>query len=100
MGLELVENSAPSVFADKTREANHVNMIQRFFIDIFFVCESTEHLTQARLRQASFVGRVAPESDLQSATNPLKSNMARILKKSRLTAVMARNKRAVRQKQG
>jgi hypothetical protein len=36
---------------------------------------------------------VAPESDLQSATNPLKSNMARILKKSRLTAVMARNQR-------
>jgi hypothetical protein len=91
--LELTENSDPSVFADKTREAKHVNMIQRFFIDIFFVCESTEHLTQARLRQASFVGRVAPESDLQSATNPLKSNMARILKKSRLTAVMARNQR-------
>ena len=33
-------------------EEKHVNMIRRFFINLFFACESTEHLAPVRIRQA------------------------------------------------
>jgi len=50
MGLKLVWNSAPSVITDKTRAEKPVNMIRPSVY--FFVCESTEPLTPARLRQS------------------------------------------------